>query len=409
MKKNKLILYILMLIAFAFIPNVYAAAVDINDESFLERNWAMVELSTNLQKEIQKRYNISDIYKDTYPEYFGGIYISDDANNLILQIVKDKIPKENTEDFIFYNYITKYNSAIIVEFVENSFNELNKINNFISNSSLINGKSDITSSYIDIINNSVGIDLKNNNKAEQISITNVISNLSSAELTSTNNIQENDNIKNIVKFHTSEGENSTSSEINAGGKYYTDDNGHYCSMGLRVKYNGKEGYLTAGHCVSSGLFKPTLKTGKVKVRQFANNKNYDYAFVQTEGYGYNPTNNLQYTTTGITKLGLVSYCTIITVNMTVAKSGTTTGYTSGKVTALNQSVYYDNEKKTITGLEKTNLYIDGGDSGGPVFIPRTDANGGAIGIGILSGGVKKGYVMYFTDLSNLPTDLQYRY
>ena len=43
------------------------------------------------------------------------------------------------------------------------------------------------------------------------------------------------------------------------------------------------------------------------------------------------------------------------------------------------------------------------------MIPRTDSNGGAIGLGILSGGVNLDNVMYFSDLNVLPMGLQNRY
>jgi hypothetical protein len=176
-------------------------------------------------------------------------------------------------------------------------------------------------------------------------------------------------------------------------------------MGMRVKYNGKNGYLTAGHCAKGYSSFPS---GTVKVVQFANNQNYDYAFIQTNS-SYTPTNNLAYTTTGITKLGLITYCPTITVNMAIAKAGVKTGYTSGNVTALNVSVYYSDINVTLKGMIKSNLYQGRGDSGGVVMIPRTDANGGAIGLGILSGGVNLDYEMYFSDMNVYPIALQNRY
>ena len=57
---------------------------------------------------------------------------------------------------------------------------------------------------------------------------------------------------------------------------------------------------------------------------------------------------------------------------------------------------------------KSNVYQAKGDSGGVVMIPRTDSNGGAIGLGILSGGINNGNLMYFSDLNVLP-GLQNRY
>ena len=57
---------------------------------------------------------------------------------------------------------------------------------------------------------------------------------------------------------------------------------------------------------------------------------------------------------------------------------------------------------------KSNVYQGKGDSGGVVMISRPDSNGRTIGLGILSGGIDNGNLMYFSDLNVLP-GLQNRY
>lgn len=148
------------------------------------------------------------------------------------------------------------------------------------------------------------------------------------------------------------------------------------------------------------------------------NQYYDYAFVKTNN-SYTPTNNLQSHSvspipSNITKLGLINYCPTITVNMAISKNGVRTGYTTGKVTVLNQSIYYDTDgdgvsNTRIYGLVTSNVYQGKDDSGGAVMIPRTDANGGAIGLGLLSGGIDMSNTMHFSDLNVLPVALQNRY
>ena len=104
--------------------------------------------------------------------------------------------------------------------------------------------------------------------------------------------------------------------------------------------------------------------------------------------------------------------------MAVAKSGFKTEYTDGKVKGLNQTVEYKDENgnvtETIKGLVKTDVKSDHGDSGSVVFIPKTDADGGSVVVGVLSGGSKGaifgiGRTMYFTDLTSMPGELQLRY
>ena len=94
--------------------------------------------------------------------------------------------------------------------------------------------------------------------------------------------------------------------------------------------------------------------------------------------------------------------------MFISKSGVRTGYTSGHVTQVNVTITYSNGI-TLKGMVASDLYQGQGDSGGVVMIPRTDVNGGAIGIGILSGGINLNNLMYFSDFYNYPLSLQNRY
>ncbi len=403
--KNKIIIFLglIAIVLTGFITSVNALSFapsdsSFNDEDYLERNWARVELATKVQTTINDYYNIKDVYNDIYPSYFGGMYISDDATSLIIQIVEKNIPTEDSEEFSIYNKIINMDKTIKIEYVNNSFNELNEINNYISDNLFVSdsGKQVITSSYLDIMNNAVDVELIDNNLPQQIKI--------KSSLLKSKGTMNSD----IIKFSKSK-EHTTSANINAGGQIWLNSShSSYCSMGMRVRYNGNNGYLTAGHCAKGYSSFPS---GTVQVVQFANNQNYDYAFIKTNS-SYTPTNTLQTysnSPSNITKLGLVNYCPTITVNMAISKAGVRTGYTTGKVTGLNQSVYYSDVNLTLKGMIKSNVYQGQGDSGGVVMIPRTDSNGGAIGLGILSGGVNLDNVMYFSDLNVLPMGLQNRY
>ena len=67
------------------------------------------------------------------------------------------------------------------------------------------------------------------------------------------------------------------------------------------------------------------------------------------------------------------------VGQAVCRSGATTGVRCGTVTGLNQTVNY--AEGSVTGLIRTNICAEPGDSGGPLYVAAT----GKI-IGILSGG-----------------------
>ena len=180
-------------------------------------------------------------------------------------------------------------------------------------------------------------------------------------------------------------------------------------MGFRVRYNNSDGYVTAGHCIKNASF---MYTGNPVFSYFDNNQYYDYGFVATNS-SYTTSNSLAFPDGDVRTLAVVNYCPTITTNMEVAKSGMKTKYTDGKVNGLNQTVTYDmsdGSEMVIKGLVSTNLKVDEGDSGGPVFIPRTDAQGGAIPLGVVSGG-KDGFLgigrkMYFTDITDMVSGIQ---
>jgi len=65
------------------------------------------------------------------------------------------------------------------------------------------------------------------------------------------------------------------------------------------------------------------------------------------------------------------------VNETVSRSGSTTGLRSGRVTALNATVTYP--QGTVTGLIRTTVCAEPGDSGGPLY-------DGSVALGLTSGG-----------------------
>lgn len=406
MKNSKL--KFLLLIAFAFISFVGSISVNaisklpddlsLTDEDYLERNWARAELATKVQKTMNDYYNIKEVFNDVYPSYFGGMYISDDATNLVIQIVKKNIPNEDSEEYKIYNELINMDASIKIEYVNNSFNELNEVNNYMSENMFASDSNTqlITSSYIDIMNNAVDVELINNNAMQQAIVKNMT-------LKTKNELN-----LDIINFSESQN-HTTSANLNAGGKFLLKSGAtDYCSMGMRIKYNGNKGYLTAGHC-AIGYKK--FPSGTIQVTQFKDQEKFDYAFVKSNA-SYTPTNTLQKysnSPSNITKLVLVDYCPIITVNMAIAKAGARTGYSSGKVTGLNQSVTYSDVKKTIKGMVRSNLYQGKGDSGGVVIIPRTDSNGGSVGLGILSGGIDLGYEMYFSDINSIPMNLQIRY
>jgi streptogrisin D len=145
-----------------------------------------------------------------------------------------------------------------------------------------------------------------------------------------------------------------------------------CSLGFNVQNSsGAFFFVTAGHCgnIASSWYANSAHTtllGNTAGSSFPGN---DYAYVR---YSTSYTNHPG--TVGsvdITGSGTPS------VNQTVTRRGSTTGIHSGRVTALNATVRY--AEGTVSGLIRTTVCAEGGDSGGPLY-------SGPTAYGLTSGG-----------------------
>jgi len=148
-----------------------------------------------------------------------------------------------------------------------------------------------------------------------------------------------------------------------------------CSLGFNVRSGSTYYFLTAGHCgnIASTWYSNSSHTTVLGTRAGSSFPGNDYAIVR-------------YTNTSIAHPGTVylySGSQDITsaanafVGEAVKRSGSTTGVHSGTVQATNATVNY--AEGTVTGLIKTNVCAEGGDSGGSLF-------DGTKAIGLTSGG-----------------------
>jgi streptogrisin D len=158
-----------------------------------------------------------------------------------------------------------------------------------------------------------------------------------------------------------------STTISGGDAIYT--GGSRCSLGFNVRNSsGQQYFLTAGHCTNAGS---TWTNGSVTLGTRAGSSfpGNDYGIVR-------------YTNTSIAKPGAVGSQDITSaatpaVNSTVYRRGSTTGTRSGRVTALNATVNYP--QGSVSGLIRTTVCAQPGDSGGPLYY-------GTTGYGLTSGG-----------------------
>jgi streptogrisin D len=148
-----------------------------------------------------------------------------------------------------------------------------------------------------------------------------------------------------------------------------------CSLGFNVRdAAGARFFLTAGHCGNIAA-RWTLRDGTpLGTRVSSSFPRNDFALIR-------------YTNTAIAKPGAVTLFGGLQRDITasgnavvgrlVARSGSTTGVHAGVVTALNATVNYP--EGTVTGLVRTTVCAEPGDSGGPLFAGNT-------ALGLTSGG-----------------------
>jgi streptogrisin D len=144
-----------------------------------------------------------------------------------------------------------------------------------------------------------------------------------------------------------------------------------CSLGFNVQNSaGQFFFLTAGHCgnIASQWFSNSSHSTLIGTRRSSSFPGNDYAIITYAS--------------GISHPGSVGSQDITSagnavVGQAVQRRGSTTGVHSGTVTATNASVTYP--EGTVTGMIRTNVCAEPGDSGGSLYA-------GSTALGLTSGG-----------------------
>jgi len=169
--------------------------------------------------------------------------------------------------------------------------------------------------------------------------------------------------------------------------------GYRCSLGFNVKTTSYYYFVTAGHCtdVASNWYSNSGQTtliGPTIVSSFPGN---DYGIVRYDNTSIAHPSSV-YTYSGSQTISSVGTAY---VGESVSRSGSTTGVHTGTVTAINASVTYS--EGTVSGLIRTTVCAEGGDSGGSLYA-------GSVALGMTSGGsgdCTSGGVTYFQPLNEV--------
>ncbi|MFD3524040.1 S1 family peptidase [Streptomyces sp. NPDC058653] len=145
-----------------------------------------------------------------------------------------------------------------------------------------------------------------------------------------------------------------------------------CSAGFNVRSGSTDYFLTAGHCTEGNpnWYTNSARTTLIGPTAGSSFPGNDYGIVR-------------YSNASVSRPGTVGNIDITsaanaTVGMSVTRRGSTTGTHSGSVQGLNATVNYGGGD-VVSGLIRTNVCAEPGDSGGPLY-------SGSRAIGLTSGG-----------------------
>ncbi|MGF1662736.1 MAG: S1 family peptidase [Kineosporiaceae bacterium] len=163
-----------------------------------------------------------------------------------------------------------------------------------------------------------------------------------------------------------------------------------CSAGFNLVSGSTYYLLTAGHCSGDTWYDDGVAIGTTVAESFPGD---DYKLIQiTNVSGVNPQGTVLYNSGTFD----VSTAGSPPVGTTVCRTGSTTGTRCGTIQAYNATVTY--QEGSVSGLVRTNVCAEPGDSGGPLF-----ASGG-VAVGITSGGngnCTSGGTTYFQTVSEV--------
>ncbi|WP_371779621.1 S1 family peptidase [Streptosporangium subroseum] len=179
-------------------------------------------------------------------------------------------------------------------------------------------------------------------------------------------------------------------DVRGGDAYYI-GSGSRCSVGFSVTRGTQGGFASAGHCGTAGATTKgsnQVAQGTFQASSFPGN---DYSWVAVNS-NWTPTGVVNGYTNGIVQVG---GSTDAAVGSSVCRAGSTTGWHCGTIQARNASVTYP--EGTITGLIRTSVCAEPGDSGGSL-ISGSQAQGVTSGG---SGNCTSGGTTYFQPINEI--------
>lgn len=297
------------------------------------------EMLEAFAEETSTTYSLnSQTAEETYPEYYGGAYIDDNGELVVL--VTEMTNPVNSK----VRQATDYSSQVSTELCDVSYNEMCYVIDFLTDKMEELRKEGVVIESIrdDIINGNVVITIVNLTYEKEQEIRKIID-------------------CNFLEFENSTGINDEATNV-SGGYRITSSTG-YSTACFAATRNGQTGLVVSGHAfpsVGKVAYYNGVKIGEVSKTAYKNNSKADASFVHATG---------NVTITAVLKNGghIMSGSMLDPpVNSTVYMYGTESGLTSGKITSINVSIKAE-DGTTFIAQCLANYASQDGDSGAPIL------------------------------------------
>ena len=177
-----------------------------------------------------------------------------------------------------------------------------------------------------------------------------------------------------------------------GGDKITSSEGGRCSVGFNAISDNTRYIITAGHCTKLGGTWSGPDGSPIGPVAGSSFPGYDFGLVEVTSPSWKQTHDIGTAGGYLTVTGTEPAA----VGSSVCRSGSTSGYHCGQITAVNETVNYGGGD-VVRGLTRTDICAEAGDSGGP-FVSGTQAQGTLSGG---SGGCLLGGQSYFQPIAEV--------
>ncbi|MGQ0718417.1 MAG: S1 family peptidase [Pseudonocardiales bacterium] len=177
-----------------------------------------------------------------------------------------------------------------------------------------------------------------------------------------------------------------------GGDKITSSEGGRCSVGFNAVSGDTRYIITAGHCTKLGGTWSGPDGSPIGPVAGSSFPGHDFGLVEVTSPSWKQTHDIGTAGGYLTVMGTEPAA----VGSSVCRSGSTSGYHCGQITAVNETVNYGGGD-VVRGLTRTDICAEAGDSGGP-FVSGTQAQGTLSGG---SGGCLLGGQSYFQPIDEV--------